>query len=163
MVLSYFWEYSSLSTLVVLIQVRFAASDFLQLKIIGHNLPKILISTPKVLTRWPLVVILKMHFFFHIHFTNWYLIILYTSCETDLKWVPQNPTDEKSQAIPWCHQATCHYLSQCWPSFMASYGITGPWWVKSWLITVQIYHWYVHAYVYYQTDITVRLRHGQQQ
>ena len=26
----------------------------------------------------------------------------------------------------WYHQATSHYLSQCWPSFMSPYGITRP-------------------------------------
>ena len=30
------------------------------------------------------------------------------------------------QVMAWCHQATSHYLSQCWPRFMLPYG------VKSW-------------------------------
>ena len=32
--------------------------------------------------------------------------------------------------MAWCHQATSHYLSQCWPRSMSPYGITRPQWVK---------------------------------
>ena len=38
-------------------------------------------------------------------------------CEIDHKWVPRNPTDDKSisgQVKAWCHQATNHYHTQCW-------------------------------------------------
>ena len=48
-------------------------------------------------------------------------------CEIAARWMPKNLTGEKStlvQVMAWCRQATCHYLSQCWPSFMASYGVT---------------------------------------
>ena len=34
------------------------------------------------------------------------------------------------QVVAWCHQATSHYLSQCWPRFMSPYGVTRPQWVK---------------------------------
>ena len=30
----------------------------------------------------------------------------------------------------WLHQATSHYLSQCWPKSMSSYDITRPHWVE---------------------------------
>ena len=43
-------------------------------------------------------------------------------------------TDDKStlvQVMAWCHQATSHYLSQCWPRSMSPYGISKPQWVKS--------------------------------
>ena len=30
----------------------------------------------------------------------------------------------------WCHQATSHYLSKCWPRSMSPYGVTRPQWVK---------------------------------
>ena len=30
----------------------------------------------------------------------------------------------------WCHQASSHYLSQCWPKCMSPYGITRPQWVN---------------------------------
>ena len=36
----------------------------------------------------------------------------------DLRWISLNFTDAKStlvQVIAWRHQATSHYLSQCWP------------------------------------------------
>ena len=41
--------------------------------------------------------------------------------------------DDKStlvQVMAWCHQATSHYLIQCWPRFMATYGVTRPQWVN---------------------------------
>ena len=52
---------------------------------------------------------------------NLQIDIMSTSCETALRWVPQNPIDEKStfvQVMVWCCKATSHYLSQCWPSSM---------------------------------------------
>ena len=42
-------------------------------------------------------------------------------------------TDDKSsliQVMAWCHQATRHYLSHCWPRSMSPYGVTRPQWVK---------------------------------
>ena len=33
--------------------------------------------------------------------------------------------------MAWCHQATSHYLSQCWPRSMLPYGITSPQWLNS--------------------------------
>ena len=32
--------------------------------------------------------------------------------------------------MAWCHQATSHYLNQCWPRSMSPYGITRPQWVN---------------------------------
>ena len=32
--------------------------------------------------------------------------------------------------MAWCHQATSHYLSQCWPRSLSPYGITWPQCVK---------------------------------
>ena len=68
------------------------------------------------------------------NFTSLYFKVIYrieilgTPCEIGLsRWVPQNRTDDKSivvQIIAWCRQATSHYLSQCWPRSMTSYGIT---------------------------------------
>ena len=34
------------------------------------------------------------------------------------------------QVMAWCHQATSHYLNQCWPRSLTPYGVTGPQWVK---------------------------------
>ena len=42
-------------------------------------------------------------------------------------------TDDKStlvQVMAWCRQATSHYLSQCWPESLSTYGVTRPQWVK---------------------------------
>ena len=55
-------------------------------------------------------------------------------CEIALRWMPENFMKEKSalvQVMAWCHQATSHYMSQCWPRSMSSNGVTRPQWVKS--------------------------------
>ena len=54
------------------------------------------------------------------------------SCETAVRWISLDLCDDKStlvQAMAWCHQATSHYLSQCWPRSMSPCGITRPRWV----------------------------------
>ena len=59
--------------------------------------------------------------------------ILTLSNDNALRWMPWDLTDDKStlvQVMDWCHQATSHYLSQCWPSSMSPYGVTRPQWVK---------------------------------
>ena len=56
------------------------------------------------------------------------------SCEIALTWKPQDLAYDKStlvQVMAWCHQATSHYLSQCWPSSLSPYVITRPQWVHS--------------------------------
>ena len=58
---------------------------------------------------------------------------LSNSCETALRSMPQNPSDDKStlvQVMAWCHQAASHYLSQCCPRSLSPYGVTRPQWVK---------------------------------
>ena len=35
------------------------------------------------------------------------------------------------QVMAWCHQATSHYLSQCWPRSLPQYGVTRPQWVNT--------------------------------
>ena len=55
------------------------------------------------------------------------------SYEIALRWLPLDLTDDTStlvQVMAWCHQATSHYLSQCWPRSMSPYGVTRPQWVK---------------------------------
>ena len=66
-------------------------------------------------------------------------------CETALIWVSLDHTYDKStlaQVMAWCHQATSHYLSQCWPRSLSPYGVTRPQWVKS--------HqgWVTHTHIY---------------
>ena len=51
------------------------------------------------------------------------------SCELALRWMSLDLTDDKStlvQVMAWCHQATSHYLNQCWPRSLSPYGITRP-------------------------------------
>ena len=60
------------------------------------------------------------------------------SCEIALRRMSLDLTNNKStlaQVMAWCHQATTHYLSQCWPRFMLAYGITRPQWVNHKRIT----------------------------
>ena len=55
-------------------------------------------------------------------------------CETALIWMSLNFTDDQStlvQVMAWCHQATSHYLSQCWPRSLSPYGVTRPQWVNA--------------------------------
>ena len=56
------------------------------------------------------------------------------SHDNALKWMPWDIIDDKSklvQVMAWCHQATNHYLSSCWPRCKSPYGITRLQWVKS--------------------------------
>ena len=57
------------------------------------------------------------------------------SCEITLRWMSQGLTDDKStliQVMAWCHQATSHYLNQCWSRSMSPYGVTRLQWVRAW-------------------------------
>ena len=52
-------------------------------------------------------------------------ITFMSTCEIALRWIPQNTLDEKPtlvEVMAWYFQATCHYLSQCWPKSMSPYG-----------------------------------------
>ena len=51
------------------------------------------------------------------------------SCEIALRWMSLDLTGNKStlvQVVAWCHQATSHYLSQCWCRSLSSYGVSRP-------------------------------------
>ena len=57
------------------------------------------------------------------------------SCKIALIWMSLDFTDDQSglvQVMAWCHQATSHYLSQCWPRSTGKslYGVSRPQWVK---------------------------------
>ena len=62
--------------------------------------------------------------------------IVSISSEIAIRWMPHewhDLTDDNStlvQVMAWCHQATSHYLSQCWPRSLLPYGITRPQWVN---------------------------------
>ena len=50
--------------------------------------------------------------------SNSFYELISTSWKIGLKWVPQNPMDDKSTLVSvmaWCHQASSHYASQSWP------------------------------------------------
>ena len=56
------------------------------------------------------------------------------SCGTALKQMPWEVTNDESlvQVMTWCHQATSHYLSQCWTRSMSIYDVTRSQWVNAW-------------------------------
>ena len=100
------------------------------------------------LTNWPLgdVTIIKKCNFLAC-FMDWYLnsltpgrfqwnfrniifkLILVTdgcdiSSKIALRWTSLDHSDDKStlvQVMAWCHQATSHYLNQCWPRSLPPY------------------------------------------
>ena len=78
--------------------------------------------------------------------------IVSISRSTVLRWIPKDFTDDKStlvQVMAWCHQATSHHLSQCWPRSMSPYGISRPQRV-TYYICIIIYHcWHMS---YHQTS-----------
>ena len=84
-------------------------------------------SYPIPLTHWSLRDLSKI-----LH--KWFQAILAIdgggiSCETDLRSMSMDPTDDKStlaQVMAWCRQKTSHYLSRCWPRSMSPYGVTRP-------------------------------------
>ena len=84
------------------------------------------------------------------------------SCKIALRWMPLDLTDDKSilvQVMAWCHQATSHYLSQCWLRSLSPYGVTRPQWVKQpkntlwWSISKK------NLLKSYQPDICINLYH----
>ena len=61
-------------------------------------------------------------------------IVVSISSEIALWWMPEDLIDEKStlvQVMACCHQATSHYLNQCWPSSLTLNDITRPQWVNA--------------------------------
>ena len=54
------------------------------------------------------------------------------SCEITLIWMSPDFTDDQSTLVlvmACCLTAPSHYVSQCWPSSLAPYGVTRPQWV----------------------------------
>ena len=56
-----------------------------------------------------------------------------TSWKIALMWMPQNPSDDKQtlvELMAYFHQATNHYLHNCWPRSMSPYSTTRPLWIN---------------------------------
>ena len=55
------------------------------------------------------------------------------SGEIALRWTSLDLSDDKSilvQVMACCHQATSHYLNQCWPRSLPPYSATRPQWIN---------------------------------
>ena len=65
------------------------------------------------------------------------------------------------QVMAWCHQATNHYLSQCWPRSLSPYGITRPQWVNEKCLKVSptkcciLTHWGRVLHIYASVNQTI--------
>ena len=76
--------------------------------------------------------------------------------EIALIWMSLDFTDDQStmvQVMAWCRQASSHYLSQCWPRSLSSYGVTRPQWVNlyragnTWVHTQHCGYWCPQCWV----------------
>ena len=83
---------------------------------------------------WILVLVLYLNSFFFLNISNWLVLVSITinslptvndNClEVAVRWMSLALADDKStlvQVMSRCHQATCHYMSQCWPRSMWPY------------------------------------------
>ena len=69
-------------------------------------------------------------------------------------------TDEKStlvQVMVWCHEATSHYLSQCWPRSISPYDVTRPQWVQLFSASI-VYLKHRHLGLYLLNGKTLYIR-----
>ena len=81
-----------------------------------------------LLTHWPLGDFNEISYKVILLIDGWDI-----SCEIAFRWLCLNHTDEKQTLVhimAWCHQATRHYLSQCWSRSILPYGVTRPQWVQ---------------------------------
>ena len=65
------------------------------------------------------------------------------SCGSALRLMSMTIAHDKStlfQIMAWCCQATSHYLNQCWPRFVSSYGFCAPQWVQQCTLSQNISH-----------------------
>ena len=64
------------------------------------------------------------------------------------------------QTIAWCHQATSHYVSQCWPRSMSQYGISRQQWVKSILVIQGISEILTNIFSFNKMHLRISLQNG---
>ena len=60
-------------------------------------------------------------------------IMLMSAYEISIGWMPQDTFDDMPvlvQVMAWCHQATGHYQSQCWPRFISPRGVIMLKWIS---------------------------------
>ena len=83
---------------------------------------------PWIKRHWPLGNFRTCNF--QTNFSDWWLRHLLWNCPymnvIGLHWWWVTLV----QVMAWCHQATSHYLSQCWPRSLSPYGVTRPQWVN---------------------------------
>ena len=62
-----------------------------------------------------------------------YIMFMNASSVIGLMGTPKDNFDKSTlvQIMAWCHQATSHYLTQCWPRSKLPYGVTKSQWVDS--------------------------------
>ena len=54
--------------------------------------------------------------------------------------------------MAWCHQATSHYLNQCWPRSLTPYSVTRPQWVNSLAPGDAVWHHRTGSIVLFHND-----------
>ena len=72
--------------------------------------------------------------------------IFKSSHDNALWWMPWDLTDDKStlvQVMAWCRQASSHYLSLYWLSFLSPYGVARPQWLNWSVEYTDQYKWYL--------------------
>ena len=65
--------------------------------------------------------------------SHWRLRYLLWNCPQPPKGLSLDCTHDMYTLVlvmAWCHQATSHYLNQCWPTFTPPYAFTSPQWVN---------------------------------
>ena len=122
------------STLILFDEHKKSTQSMSSALVSGHCVP--LEHCKLKLTHWPLgdIEYLQICIFKHL----WYLEQFLWNCPQMIV------TGDKStlvQLMAWCHQATSHYLSQCWLRSMSPFGVTRPQWVNlnsqlTWLLVI---------------------------
>ena len=93
--------------------------------------------------KWPLTIwFLENMDFKNVIFNLALLIVILRSYDDVFIWIQRMLLMISHH---WCHQATSHYLNQCWPSPLSSYGFSRPQWV-SFGVTVYPMN-YAHTFV----------------
>ena len=119
-----------------------------------------------ILTHWPLGDFLEKIIFTLILVTGGCDI----SSEIALRWTSRDLNDDKStlvQVMAWCHQATSHYLNQCWPRSLPPCDVTRPQWVKiyhyvgqsTWSMSLYFLSLNIYRYGFFLLCLTVAARY----